>query len=203
MHALVGYVELGTDSWITNITRHGPGQQATTALTGCSSGPTCLMFVLRFFAGPIVHKISPLGLLFCSAVLGHDRPVAAGPGRRRTPPGCGSAAVTVYGIGKTFYWPTMLGVVSERFPQGGALTLGISGGIGMLSAGLLGGPGIGYKQDYAATQRAGRPDASADLRALQVRQAREPAACSCPQIAGLDNAKVGMLEDYEAHRGRR
>ena len=33
-------------------------------------------------------------------------------------------AATVYGFGKTFLWPTMLGVVSERFPKGGALTLG-------------------------------------------------------------------------------
>ena len=41
-------------------------------------------------------------------------------------------AATVYGCGKTFFWPTMLGVVSERFPKGGAMTLGITGGIGML-----------------------------------------------------------------------
>ena len=45
--------------------------------------------------------------------------------------------MTVYGIGKTFYWPTMLGVISERFPKGGALALGLSGGLGMISAGLL------------------------------------------------------------------
>ena len=38
----------------------------------------------------------------------------------------------------------MLGVVGERFPKGGAVTMGTMGGIGMLSAGLLGGPGIGY-----------------------------------------------------------
>ena len=39
---------------------------------------------------------------------------------------CVAGAATVYGIGKTFLWPTMLGVVSERFPRGGALTLGAS-----------------------------------------------------------------------------
>ena len=47
----------------------------------------------------------------------------------------------------------MLGVVSERFPKGGALALGFSGGVGMLAAGLLGGPGIGYFQDYAAVHQ--------------------------------------------------
>ena len=62
------------------------------------------------------------------------------------------AAVTVYGIGKTFYWPTLLGVISERFPKGGALALGLSGGVGMIGAGILGGPGIGYKQDYFAVE---------------------------------------------------
>src|SRR5207237_1281675 len=61
------------------------------------------------------------------------------------------AAATVYGFGKTFLWPTMLGVVGERFPKGGAMTMGAMGGVGMLSAGLLGGPGIGYKQDYFAS----------------------------------------------------
>src|SRR6202012_4735866 len=61
-------------------------------------------------------------------------------------------ALTVYGIGKTFLWPTMLAVASERFPKGGAITIGAMGGIGMLSAGLLGGPGIGYNQDRAASE---------------------------------------------------
>ena len=49
----------------------------------------------------------------------------------------------VYALGKTFFWPTMLAVVSERFPRGGAVTLSAIGGVGMLSAGFLGAPGIG------------------------------------------------------------
>jgi hypothetical protein len=101
------------------------------------------------------------------------------------------AAVTVYGIGKTFYWPTMLGVISERYPKGGALALGITGGIGMLSAGLLGGPVIGYKQDYAATHRIQET-------APQTYQRYRSAAPKAPlpfleKIAGLDNGKVGDL----------
>src|SRR5437773_2371042 len=86
-----------------------------------------LMFTLRFFAGPIVHKISPVGLLFCSAVVGTLGLWMLGqPFTNST--WAWMVAVTVYGLGKTFYWPTMLGVISERFPRGGALALGFSGG---------------------------------------------------------------------------
>ena len=50
---------------------------------------------------------------------------------------------TLYGFGKTFFWPTTLGVVSEQCPKGGALTLNAIAGIGMLAVGILGGPVIG------------------------------------------------------------
>ncbi len=156
LQAMVGYVELGTDSWISNVTG--------TILTNKNYGlmlfvwTSGLMFVLRFFAGPIVHRISPLGLLFCAAVLGCIGLLLLG----NAPADVGGVSVgailfcilaaTIYGCGKTFFWPTMLGVVSERFPKGGALTLGLVGGVGMLSAGFLGGPIIGYEQDYFAVQ---------------------------------------------------
>jgi MFS family permease len=52
-------------------------------------------------------------------------------------------AATLYGFGKTFFWPTMLGVVSEQTPKGGALTLNAISGIGMLAVGMLGTPFIG------------------------------------------------------------
>jgi hypothetical protein len=61
------------------------------------------------------------------------------------------AAATLYGLGKTFFWPTMLGVVSEQFPKGGALTLNATGGVGMLAAGVLGFPFIGLLQEKATT----------------------------------------------------
>ena len=59
----------------------------------------------------------------------------------------------VYACGKTFLWPTMLAVASERFPKGGAIAIGALGGAGMLSAGLFGGPGIGFKQDFNASSQ--------------------------------------------------
>src|SRR5438045_9557863 len=59
-------------------------------------------------------------------------------------------ALTVYGVGKTFFWPTMLAVASDRFPRTGAVAISMMGGIGMLSAGLIGGPGLGYCKDRFA-----------------------------------------------------
>lgn len=184
LHAMVGYVELGTDSWITNIMNNSiPGK--ATLLFVYTSG---IMFVLRFFAGPIVEKINPLGLLLGSAVLACIGLYSLG---TVTTGAAIVVAATVYGLGKTFFWPTMLGVVGEQFPRGGALTMGTIGGIGMLSAGLLAGPGIGYKQDYYAAQYLKEKDAalydeykSKDVSKFLV----------FPPVQGLDGTKVGELE---------
>jgi hypothetical protein len=100
------------------------------------------MVIMRFFAGPIVHAISPLGLLAVSAGL-------AIVGLYTLSFTTGMAifvAATVYGFGKTFFWPTMLGVVSEQTPRGGAMTLNAISGIGMLAVGVLGFPYIGALQ---------------------------------------------------------
>jgi hypothetical protein len=103
------------------------------------------MLVMRFFAGPIVHNLSPLGLLAISALL-------AILGLSYLSFAQGAAifiAATLYGFGKTFFWPTMLGVVSEQCPRGGALTLNAISGIGMLAVGTLGFPYIGTLQTKA------------------------------------------------------
>jgi MFS family permease len=148
IHAMVGYVELGTDSWISKITGSILANPAYGMLLFIyTSG---LMFILRFFGGPIEHRLSPLGLLCASGVLGCIGLTLLGHAEDAIM--CVIAA-TVYALGKTFLWPTMLAVASERFPKGGAITIGMVGGVGMLSAGLLGGPGIGFNQDYYATHK--------------------------------------------------
>ena len=187
LHAMVGYVELGTDSWIQNITERilGTAMGAKMVFIWTSA----LMFALRFFAGPIVHKISPLGLLFVTAVLGAIGLTLLGSA------GTGIAcilAATIYGVGKTFFWPTMLGVVSERFPRGGALTLGAIGGVGMLSAGFFGGPGIGYKQDYFASSHLKETAPQAYER---YKSADPNSFLIFPKIAGLDGTKVATVND--------
>lgn len=185
LHAMVGYVELGTDSWITNIMKNVI-QGKEMLLFIYTSG---LMFVLRFFAGPIVERINPVGLLLMSAVLGCVGLYSLGAATT------GLAifiAASVYGIGKTFLWPTMLGVVGERFPRGGALTMGTMGGIGMLSAGLLGGPGIGYKQDYYASEQLKQANQQTYER---YKSGDKNAFLFFPAISGLDGQKVAVVSD--------
>jgi MFS family permease len=189
LHGMIGYVELGTDSWIQNITKTVLANKdwALAAFIWTN----VLMFTLRFFAGPIVHKISPVGLLFASACIGTLGLWMLGQPFTNSV-WAWMAAVTVYGIGKTFYWPTMLGVISETYPKGGALALGMSGGIGMIVAGFLGGTGIGYKQDYFASRHLKDADPAAFKRYAGDEKRPFP---FLPSVTGLDNAKVGVLKD--------
>jgi MFS family permease len=189
-HALLGYVELGTDSWISNITGNILASRSNGLLLFVYT--SSLMFILRFCAGPIVHKISPLGLLFVGATCGAIGLTALGNAQSAL---FVVLAATVYGIGKTFLWPTMLAVVSERFPKGGAITIGAMGGIGMLSAGLLGGPGIGYNQDYYASN-----DLKSKAPAVydQYKSPTKNTFLFFPEIQGLDGTKVGAVRGKDA-----
>ena len=198
LHALIGYVELGTDSWIGNITERVL-QDETKALIAFI-WTNALMFTLRFFAGPIVERINPIGLLFVSALLGTAGLYMLGQDfTNATWPWM--FAVTVYGLGKTFYWPTMLGTISERFPKGGALALGLSGGIGMISAGVLGGPGIGWKQDHFSVQKIKETSPAAYDRYKAPNASGFPVFSTVapdllPPVAGLDNAKLKVFDDF-------
>src|SRR5690349_4233944 len=135
--------ELGTDSWITEL--------LTPAMSdlGANAGwvlvyAMAIVLVLRLFAGPLVHRFSPLGLLAISALL-------ALAGLLLLSVSAGAAAIVfaapVYSFGKAFFWPTSLGVVAEKSPKGGAITMNVVAGIGMLAAGVIGGPLIGQVLD--------------------------------------------------------
>ena len=142
-HAIVGAVELGTDSWIEAITGNlfTPDQgKALFILT------SAIMFGLRFCAHFIETKLglSPIGILVTSALLAFGGLQLAS-GMQSFGVAC--IALGIYALGKTFFWPTMLAVVGDRFPRSGAVAMSIMGGIGMLSAGLIGGPGLGYAKD--------------------------------------------------------
>ena len=142
-HALVGAVELGTDGWIQNITGNILTPAEGKILFVFTS---LLMFALRFSAHFIEKtlKISPIGiLLICSVIAAVGLNLVSG-----ITTFIGALfALTIYAIGKTFFWPTMLAVVGDRFPNTGAIAMSIMGGIGMMSAGMLGGPGLGYAKD--------------------------------------------------------
>ncbi len=139
--------ELGTDGAITGIMEE-PMKAAGNNPLWVLIYTSAIMAVLRFwFAGPIVQKLTPIGLLIVSAVL-------AILGLFFLSSATGLALIfvfaTLYGFGKTFFWPTMLGVVSEQCPKGGALTLNAIAGIGMLTVGVVGGPLIGKMQEDSA-----------------------------------------------------
>ena len=140
--------ELGTDGWITSLMEplmKDLGAHAAWVLIYTS----LIMMILRFCAGPIVHKLKPLGLLAVSAAIAAVGLFALS----KTAGWLIFGAATLYALGKTFFWPTMLGVVSERCPKGGALTLNAVGGMGMLAVGVLGMPFIGLLQDSVSTSR--------------------------------------------------
>ena len=189
-HALVGAVELGTDGWIQNIT----GNILTPAQGKILFVFTSLvMFSLRFCAHFIERslKVSPIGLLFICAVL-------AVIGLRmvsgiETFAGA-MIALAVYAVGKTFFWPTMLAVVGDRFPRTGAIAMSIMGGIGMMSAGLLGGPGLGYAKDRFTTEHltATNPSLYAEYKA-----ATSSKFLFLDEVTGLDGTRLSDAQHAE------
>jgi hypothetical protein len=142
-HALVGAVELGTDGWIQNITGNMLSSEQGKILFVWTSA---CMFGLRFCAHWMEKtlKIKPVTLLFICAVMAC---IGLNLVSGATAFTGAIIALTIYGFGKTFFWPTMLAVASDRFPRSGAIAISIMGGIGMLSSGLLGSPGLGYAKD--------------------------------------------------------
>jgi len=147
-HALVGAVELGTDGWIQNITGNLFTSEQGKYLFMWTSA---IMFSLRFCANFIEKRlgISPVGILLICAILASVGLMLAS---NMTTIGVAFLALSVYAVGKTFFWPTMLAVASDRFPRTGAVAISIMGGIGMLSAGMIGSPGLGYAKDRFATE---------------------------------------------------
>jgi MFS family permease len=143
--------ELGTNGWITALMEdpmNAAGYNATWVLVYTSA----IMLILRFCAGPLAHKFSPVGLLAtCSGLAAIG--ILALAQTAHSSIAIIFAAATLFGVGITFFWPTILGLSSEQCPKGGALTLNAMGGIGMLAVGVLGSPFLGYMQESSATQQ--------------------------------------------------
>lgn len=121
--------ELGPDQWFPSVMKQVAGIEGIWFLM-LTAG---IMFVLRFFVSSWVHRFSPFAVMTgCSIVsaiglywLGSLQPGTSIP--------IAFLAATVFGFGKVYYWPTMLGVTAERFPKGGALLMSLMGGAGFLS----------------------------------------------------------------------
>ncbi|MEW6249156.1 MAG: MFS transporter [Planctomycetota bacterium] len=132
-------LELGPGRWVPAVLEAG-GIAGILVLAYING----LMAILRSFAGPVVHRLSPTGVLVSSAVL-------AGAGlywfsfAETTPMAFASA--TVFALGVCYFWPTMLGVTSERVPRSGSLGLALMGGMGMLIVGVVTAPQMGKIAD--------------------------------------------------------
>jgi hypothetical protein len=190
-HAMVGAVELGTDGWIENITGNlfTPTQGKILFVWA-----SLIMFGLRFSAHFIETKLglSPLGILLASSVLAVVGLQLAS-GMSSFP--LALVALGIYAIGKTFFWPTMLAVVGDRFPRSGAVAMSIMGGIGMLSAGLLGGPGLGYAKDRFTAENL---QATAPA-VYEANKAGKPSSfLFFSEVTGLDGTKLEAAKKAES-----
>ena len=187
-------LELGPNRWIPAILQSG-GMHGILVLVYI----TGLMAVLRQFAGSFVHKLSPPGLLFISALL-------SGAGLYwlsfAESLGLALAAATVFALGVCFFWPTMLGVVSERIPKGGALALAMMGGMGMLASGLIASPLIGSAADTYLKDKLPKAETTAVLQQaatlLPKLQAEAAGDLGEDLQPGID-ATTSVLDQIAAH----
>lgn len=187
-HALVGAVELGTDGWIQNMTGNLLTSGQGKILFVYTS---LLMFLLRFCADFIEKKIglSPVGILLVCATLAC---IGLNLTSMVTTFAFAVVGLTVYGVGKTFFWPTMLAVASDRFPRTGAIAISLMGGIGMLSFGLIGSPGLGYFKDRFAAEELEK--ANAELYAQYKVTDKPSQFLFFPAVDPIDGKKLGEVK---------
>ena len=121
--------ELGPDQWFPAVMGALVPQLQGVLFLVYTAG---LVFVLRTAGSGVAHKAPISTLVVCSILTGIGLYWLGGlqPG---TSAAIAFAAATVFGIGKSYFWPTMIGITAEQFPRGGALLISIMGGTGMLS----------------------------------------------------------------------
>ena len=138
--------EIATDGWIQALMRPTMGEYAGWALV-FSAG---IMMTLRFFAGVPLKFLSPPGLLLLSSVFSIIGLFALS----FVSGFLVWIAFIFYAVGQTFYWPTVLGFVSEQFPKGGAMTLNTVSAMGLLTVGIFGFTFLGSAKDAYDTKYA-------------------------------------------------
>lgn len=116
--------ELFTGQWIDVLLRNVT-DNALLILTVT----TLVMVIGRGFAEPIVHRLSPTGVLLISAILSAAGLYLLGHSSGNTL----FIGAIVFGMGVCFFWPTMLGFVAEYLPKTGAVGLNLMGGAGMFA----------------------------------------------------------------------
>lgn len=151
--------ELGTNQWVGSLLEaSGAVPLVVLALV------SVIMALGRYFAGPLVHRLNPIGVLLMSAIVTSIGifllSVATG--------GVTYLAAIVFAIGICYFWPTMIGVIAEYKPETGALGMSVVGGMGMVGF-TIWTPVIGGWIDAARSKAvaAGLSDADVTLAAGQ------------------------------------
>ncbi|HTD94598.1 MAG TPA: MFS transporter [Chitinophagaceae bacterium] len=125
---LTSATELGTNQWLGALLQ-GAGVSGILILVLING----IMAFGRSFAGPVVHRLNPNGMLIFSMLF-------TAIGLVMMSKSSGSMAIVaaiIFAVGLCFVWPTMLGFVAEYLPKTGALGLSLMGGGGMLSVALI------------------------------------------------------------------
>ncbi len=138
---LTATTELGTQQWVEKILGNtGASPMLILAMV------TGLMAVGRYFAGPVIHKLNPPGVLLGSAIISaiaiYMMSTATG--------SMVYVSAILFAIGVCYFWPTMIGFVSEYIPKTGALGMSLIGGAGMFATSIWQ-PVIGSWLDSAKT----------------------------------------------------
>jgi MFS family permease len=157
------FLVLFCSMFLTAASELAPGQWVDLALSRVVHMPgilllvyvSGLMFLMRHFAGPLVHKLSPIGVLWCSCLTAALGLLALSLAES---PATALLAATVWGTGVCYMWPTMLATASERFPRGGALLMGLMGTAGTLSIQFVL-PAMGAIFDHKKVELAGGDEA--------------------------------------------
>lgn len=139
---LTATAELGTQQWIERIlSASGASPMLILAMI------TGLMAIGRYFAGSLIQRINPVGVLLFSAVVStigiYSMSIATGP--------MVYLAAILFAIGITYFWPTMVGFIAEQIPQSGALGMSVIAGVGILAVSIWN-PVIGGWIDSARQQ---------------------------------------------------
>jgi len=126
---LTATTELGTTQWINALlAKNGIGPMIILAVV------TGIMAVGRYFAGGLIHRLNPTGVLLCSAIFAVAGllllSIANGPIMT-------VLAAAVFAVGVCYFWPTMIGVTSEYVPKSGALGMSILGGAGFVATSMV------------------------------------------------------------------
>lgn len=144
---LTAATELAPGQWVDLALSRVVGMQGILLLVYVSA----LMFVMRHFAGPLAHRLSPVGLLWAGSVFAAIGLYALSLARS---PASAFVAATIWGVGVCYMWPTMLATASERYPKGGAFFMGLMGFAGGMSIQLVL-PYLGGVFDRAKIEAAG------------------------------------------------